>query len=106
MADRQNMFPTAKVKFSGDGLTFDDVLLVPAASEVLPDVVDTSCRFTRNTLLKVPLASAAMDTVTEARLAIAMARLGGIGVVHRNLSINEQAAVSYTHLTLPTKRIV
>ena len=92
MADRQNMFPTAKVKFSGDGLTFDDVLLVPAASEVLPDVVDTSCRFTRNTLLKVPLASAAMDTVTEARLAIAMARLGGIGVVHRNLSINEQAA--------------
>ena len=92
MADRQNMFPTAKAKFSGDGLTFDDVLLVPAASEVLPDVVDTSCRFTRNTLLKVPLASAAMDTVTEARLAIAMARLGGIGVVHRNLSINEQAA--------------
>ena len=92
MADGQNMFPTAEVKFSGDGLTFDDVLLVPAASEVLPDVVDTSCRFTRNTLLKVPLASAAMDTVTEARLAIAMARLGGIGVVHRNLSINEQAA--------------
>jgi IMP dehydrogenase len=92
MADRQNMFPTAEVKFSGDGLTFDDVLLVPAASEVLPDAVDTSCRFTRNILLKVPLASAAMDTVTEARLAIAMARLGGIGVVHRNLSIDEQAA--------------
>ena len=92
MADRQNMFPTAEVKFSGDGLTFDDVLLVPAASEILPDAVDTSCRFTRNTLLKVPLASAAMDTVTEARLAIAMARLGGIGVVHRNLSIDEQAA--------------
>ena len=92
MADRHNIFPTAEVKFSGDGLTFDDVLLVPAASEVLPDAVDTSCRFTRNTLLKVPLASAAMDTVTEARLAIAMARLGGIGVVHRNLSIDEQAA--------------
>jgi IMP dehydrogenase len=92
MADRQNIFPTAEVKFSGDGLTFDDVLLVPAASEILPDAVDTSCRFTRNTLLKVPLASAAMDTVTEARLAIAMARLGGIGVVHRNLSIDEQAA--------------
>ena len=92
MAERQNIFPTAQVKFSGDGLTFDDVLLVPAASEILPDAVDTSCRFTRNTLLKVPLASAAMDTVTEARLAIAMARLGGIGVVHRNLSIDEQAA--------------
>jgi IMP dehydrogenase len=92
MAERQNIFPTAQVKFSGDGLTFDDVLLVPAASEILPDAVDTSCRFTRNTLLKVPLASAAMDTVTEGRLAIAMARLGGIGVVHRNLSIEEQAA--------------
>jgi IMP dehydrogenase len=92
MAERQNIFPTAQVKFSGDGLTFDDVLLVPAASEILPDAVDTSCRFTRNTLLKVPLASAAMDTVTEGRLAIAMARLGGIGVVHRNLSIEQQAA--------------
>ena len=78
-------------KFALKGLTFDDVLLVPAASNVLPDEVDTTCRFTKNIQLAIPLASAAMDTVTEARLAIAMARHGGIGVVHRNLSIDEQA---------------
>ena len=74
-----------------EGLTFDDVLLVPAASDVLPDAVDTTCQFTKNIRLEIPLASAAMDTVTEAQLAIAMARHGGIGVVHRNLSIEEQA---------------
>ena len=78
-------------KFALKGLTFDDVLLVPAASNVLPDEVDTTCRFTKNIQLAIPLASAAMDTVTEARLAIAMARHGGIGVVHRNLSVDEQA---------------
>ena len=73
------------------GLTFDDVLLLPAESNVVPSEVDTSAQFTRNTRLCIPLASAAMDTVTEARMAIAMARQGGIGVLHRNLSAQEQA---------------
>ncbi|MFS8937640.1 IMP dehydrogenase [Corynebacterium sp. c25Ua_89] len=73
------------------GLTFDDVLLLPAESNIVPSEVDTSAQFTRNTRLGVPLASAAMDTVTEARMAIAMARQGGIGVLHRNLSTEDQA---------------
>ena len=84
-------FPPADTKFGTEGLTFDDVLLVPAASDFLPSDADTSTRFTRNITLAIPLISAAMDTVTEARLAIAMARHGGIGVVHRNLSIEDQA---------------
>ena len=84
-------FPSVETKVSREGLTFDDVLLVPAASDVLPDEVATATRFTRRIGLNIPLASAAMDTVTEARLAIAMARHGGIGVVHRNLSIDDQA---------------
>ncbi|MDG2111326.1 MAG: IMP dehydrogenase [Actinomycetota bacterium] len=92
MAPSSVPFPTEDQKFALDGLTFDDVLLVPAASDVLPDSVDTSCRLTRNVRLNIPLVSAAMDTVTEARLAIAMARHGGIGVVHRNLSIDDQAS--------------
>ena len=79
-------------KFGREGLTFDDVLLVPAASEVLPAEASTATRFTRQVELSIPLVSAAMDTVTEARLAIAMARQGGIGVIHRNLSIEDQAA--------------
>jgi IMP dehydrogenase len=79
-------------KFGREGLTFDDVLLVPAASEVLPAEASTTTRFTRNVTVSMPLVSAAMDTVTESRLAIAMARHGGIGVVHRNLSIEDQAA--------------
>src|SRR5512146_905949 len=79
-------------KFAKQGLTFDDVLLVPADSEVLPNEVSTASRFTRSIALEIPVASAAMDTVTEARLAIALARSGGIGVVHRNLSIEAQAA--------------
>ncbi|GAA0595927.1 IMP dehydrogenase [Kutzneria viridogrisea] len=74
------------------GLTFDDVLLLPAESDVIPSGVDTSTRFSRNVRLRVPLASAAMDTVTEARMAIAMARQGGIGILHRNLSIEQQTA--------------
>lgn len=74
-----------------DGLTFDDVLLIPAYSEVLPYQVDLRTRFSRNIELNVPLVSAAMDTVTEARLAIAIAREGGIGVIHKNMSIAEQA---------------
>ena len=85
-------FPSLEAKFAADGLTFDDVLLVPAASDVLPDTVDTATHFSRRITLAVPLVSAAMDTVTEARLAIAMARHGGIGVIHRNLAIADQAA--------------
>ncbi|MHB1444366.1 MAG: IMP dehydrogenase [Acidimicrobiales bacterium] len=78
-------------KFGREGLTFDDVLLVPAASEVLPTEAVTTARLTRSITMAIPTVSAAMDTVTEARLAIAMARHGGIGVVHRNLSIQDQA---------------
>lgn len=74
------------------GLTFDDVLLLPAYSEVLPSQVDTSTRLTRGIRLNIPLTSAAMDTVTEARLAIAIAQQGGLGFIHKNLSIDEQAA--------------
>mgnify|MGYP002623288544 CR=1 FL=1 len=74
-----------------DGLTFDDVLLVPAYSEVLPREVNLTTRFSRNIELKVPFVTAAMDTVTEATMAIAIAREGGIGVIHKNMSIDEQA---------------
>jgi IMP dehydrogenase len=73
------------------GLTYDDVLLLPAASDVVPSEVDTSTQLSRNIRLAIPLVSSAMDTVTEARMAIAMARQGGVGVLHRNLSIDEQA---------------
>jgi len=79
-------------KFAREGLTFDDVLLVPAESGVLPNDVSTATRLTRSVALEIPLLSAAMDTVTEARMAIALARLGGIGVLHRNLSIADQVA--------------
>ncbi len=79
-------------KFAREGLAFDDVLLVPAESEVLPNDVSTCTRLTREIELAIPVVSAAMDTVTEARLAIALARVGGIGVVHRNLSIEDQVA--------------
>ncbi|HEX8131509.1 MAG TPA: IMP dehydrogenase [Pyrinomonadaceae bacterium] len=74
-----------------EGLTFDDVLLIPGRSDVLPNETDTSTQFTRNISLRIPLCSAAMDTVTEASLAIAIAQQGGIGVVHKNLSIERQA---------------
>src|SRR5213080_719001 len=79
-------------KFAKEGLTFDDVLLVPAESRLLPNDVSTRTRLTRGIELAIPVVSAAMDTVTEARLAIALAREGGIGVLHRNLSIEEQVA--------------
>src|ERR1700741_3530661 len=79
-------------KFAKEGLTFDDVLLVPAESSVLPNDVSTRTRLTRTIELSIPIVSAAMDTVTEARLAIALAREGGIGVLHRNLSIEDQVA--------------
>ncbi|GAA2525911.1 IMP dehydrogenase [Rarobacter incanus] len=73
------------------GLTYDDVLLLPGETDVIPSEVDTSSRLTREITLRIPLASAAMDTVTESRMAIAMARQGGIGIIHRNLSIDAQA---------------
>jgi len=79
-------------KFAKEGLTFDDVLLVPAESSVLPNDVSTAARLTRTIVLELPVVSAAMDTVTEARMAIALAREGGIGIVHRNLSIAAQVA--------------
>ena len=79
-------------KIAVDGLTFDDVLLIPAYSEVLPREVCLQTRFSRNIVLNIPIVSAAMDTVTEAPMAIAMAREGGIGVIHKNMSIADQAA--------------
>jgi IMP dehydrogenase len=79
-------------KFGREGLTFDDVLLVPAESRVLPNEVSTATQLTRGIAIEIPIVSAAMDTVTEARLAIALAREGGIGIVHRNLSIDAQMA--------------
>ncbi len=83
---------TLPAKFAKEGLTFDDVLLVPAESSVLPNAVSTATRLTRTIVLEVPIVSAAMDTVTEARMAIALAREGGIGVVQRNMSIAAQVA--------------
>ena len=79
-------------KFVGEGLTYDDVLLVPAYSEVLPREVKIQTKFSRNIGLIIPVVSAAMDTVTESAMAIAMAREGGIGVLHKNMSIEQQAA--------------
>ena len=79
-------------KFGPLGLTFDDVLLLPRASDVLPSEADTSTRLSRSITLRMPLVSSAMDTVTESRMAVAIARQGGVGVLHRNLSIADQAA--------------
>ena len=79
-------------KFAMLGLTFDDVLLLPAESDVVPSAADTSTQITRRVRMRVPLVSSPMDTVTESRMAIAMARAGGLGVLHRNLSVAEQAA--------------
>lgn len=78
-------------KFGKEGLTFDDVLLIPAASEVLPSDIDVSTYVTKNIKVNIPIMSAAMDTVTESRMAIAISREGGIGVIHKNMSIEEQA---------------
>ena len=79
-------------KINEEGMTFDDVLLVPAYSEVTPNMVEVKTRFSKNITLNIPIVSAAMDTVTEAAMAIAMARQGGIGVIHKNMSIENQAA--------------
>ena len=90
-----------------EGLAFDDVLLVPQYSEILPTDVILSTNLTKNIQLQTPILSAAMDTVTESQMAITLAGEGGIGIIHKNMSIEEQAkqirSVSYTHLTLPTK---
>ena len=79
------------LRLANQALTFDDVLLVPDYSEVLPQDVDLSTLLTKNISLKIPIVSAAMDTVTEARMAIALAEFGGIGIIHKNLSIKDQA---------------
>ncbi len=79
------------MEFFGEGLTFDDILLVPAKSEILPNEVDLSTNLTEKIKLNIPLMSAGMDTVTEHKMSIAMAREGGIGIIHKNMSIEEQA---------------
>ena len=91
LASRQSIQKEPPTKFRGEALTFDDVLLVPAHSEVLPKDVGIETRFSRNVALNIPIVSAAMDTVTETSLAIAIARLGGVGVVHKKMSVEAQA---------------
>ena len=83
-----NMNPSEK--FVKEGLTFDDVLLIPAKSEVTPNMINLETKLTKSIKLNIPLMSAAMDTVTESRLAIAMAREGGVGVIHKNMPIEKQ----------------
>ena len=91
MATRNTPTKSNSTKFFGEGLTFDDVLLMPAYSQVLPRDVDISTRLTKDITINVPMLSAAMDTVTEATLAIALAREGGLGILHKNMSISQQA---------------
>ncbi|MBV9987364.1 MAG: IMP dehydrogenase [Chitinophagaceae bacterium] len=93
MATRNNSSSSTsgRSRVSGEGLTFDDVLLVPAYSAILPREVDIRSKLTRNIVLNIPMLSAAMDTVTEANLAIALAREGGLGILHKNMSIEKQA---------------
>ena len=82
---------THNTKIVGEGLTYDDVLLVPAYSEILPREVSIKTKFTKNITINIPIISAAMDTVTESDMAIAIAREGGIGVLHKNMTIEAQA---------------
>ena len=94
MATRNSPASKSKLsstKFFGEGLTFDDVLLIPGYSQVLPRDVDIKTRLTKDITLNVPLLSAAMDTVTEASLAMALAREGGLGILHKNMTIEQQA---------------
>ena len=83
---------TDNEKFAGEGLTYDDVLVMPSYSSVLPRDVDITTYFSRNIQLNIPIVSAAMDTVTEAKMAIAIAQEGGIGVLHKNMTIEDQAS--------------
>ena len=83
-------------KIVGDAITFDDVLLLPAHSDFLPADADTATQLTRAIALNIPLASAAMDTVTESALAIALAQEGGMGIIHKNLSVKDQCREVYT----------
>ena len=92
MATINNSASSNSKKFFGQGLTFDDVLLMPAFSEVLPRDVNIQTQLTKSITLNIPMLSAAMDTVTEAALAIALAREGGLGILHKNMSIEQQAA--------------
>ena len=92
MATINNPTVSHPEKFYAEGLTFDDVLLMPAYSEVLPRDVSIQSRLTKNITLNIPMLSAAMDTVTEASLSIALAREGGLGILHKNMSIEDQAA--------------
>src|SRR6185437_16756606 len=90
-AARREGAMTDDAKFAPQALTFDDVLLLPAHSAILPAEADTTAQLSRRVRIGVPLVSSAMDTVTEARMAVAMARQGGVGVLHRNLSVEDQA---------------
>src|SRR3979490_399799 len=87
----RNYSSNKSTKFFGEGLTFDDVLLMPAYSQILPRDVEIKTQLTKSITLNVPMLSAAMDTVTEASLAIALAREGGLGILHKNMSIERQA---------------
>src|SRR5471030_2122755 len=91
MATRNSPNKTAAARLFGEGLTYDDVLLMPAFSQVLPREVDIRSHLTKDIILNIPMLSAAMDTVTEANLAIALAREGGLGILHKNMSIERQA---------------
>jgi IMP dehydrogenase len=91
MSNETSQDAAVPAPFANLGLTFDDVLLLPGATDVIPSEADTTTRLSRNITVRLPLVSAAMDTVTEARMAIAMARQGGLGILHRNLSIEQQA---------------
>ena len=82
----------------GDGITFDDVLLVPQYSEVTPNMIDLTTHLTKKIQLNIPMMSAGMDTVTEHRMAIAIARQGGIGIIHKNMSIEAPVPVGFRHL--------
>jgi len=91
MAIKKSPTTSISSKFFGEGLTFDDVLLVPAYSQILPRDVSIKTMLTKKITLNVPMLSAAMDTVTEAKLAIALAREGGLGILHKNMGIEQQA---------------